>query len=623
MSGRHKHGDGEHTHNELLPDKLGKEGIKLIIKGDLKNLPNISFKEKKPKKKRDNTKKKDDLEKLVKTIESKINEFEGKKQIVERVLSSGGNTIQQVPVYIPQFSVPEKPSRDDLNDIINEVFDAENNLREYYEQTTNQPYTEIEAIFENEQGQNINPDDDLPELEENIEENVPDLIESEPLIDTVSEIVSIPENNIMNWFRDNTPRPLELNQAETEFQAYDRTEDDNKLFLENMNKEQNELIELKKIELEEKENILKQMTDVVKLSEKDYLLLEDEYASKIQIIEILEDGKDRDDKIKEQEILKLKLDASKNQDELQDTIDILKKDIDNTSTQLETYKKMNPPKLSLQSRIDESIDMNQFVLTSDEEVKLEIQREKDALAMRLSANFQRLGITHNIGGYNNTVRLEELRERIGDELFIYATQKIYGEYTDNIQVKEFINRMMELTDRADENQFIYARPIPPNEFENLEPEIEEVIDENLEIQRQLDEDKLELNKLETILELETEEYENNLNQLEQLKQEYELLVDSLETAVEEAGIDDIDQISVVEDERERINLLYLWNYILEQQRDLDETIKDNSLRLLSDKENIDKLKLEYLQKRDIYDNEKNKVTKTKKIKPKKRRNVQE
>ena len=180
MSGKHKHGNGKHKHKkELLIEKLGKEGIKLMVKGKLKHIPNISIKQpnKKP---RDYSKKKEDLAEIAKEIQKNIKEFEGKKNVVERVMGGGGGGAggsagsvsiqmpQQVPVHIPQFSVPENPSRNNLNDINNVVLEAENELREFFEEQTNLPFLQIEEIYEE------NPDnfDDLPSIEPNIEDDI-------------------------------------------------------------------------------------------------------------------------------------------------------------------------------------------------------------------------------------------------------------------------------------------------------------------------------------------------------------------------------------------------------------------------------------------------------------------
>ena len=143
MSGKHKHGNGKHKHNkqQLLVDKLGKEGIKLLVKGKLKHVPNITIKQPNNKP-RDYSKKKEDLEQIAREIQKNIKKFEGKKNAVERVMGGGGggqggacaSVSVQVPVHIPQFSVPENPNRNNLNDINNTVLESENDLREYYEQ---------------------------------------------------------------------------------------------------------------------------------------------------------------------------------------------------------------------------------------------------------------------------------------------------------------------------------------------------------------------------------------------------------------------------------------------------------------------------------------------------------
>ena len=135
----------------------------------MKHVPNITIRQpnKKP---RDNSKKKEDLEQIAKEIQKNIKEFEGKKNVVERVMGGGGggqggstgSVSVQVPVHIPQFSVPENPSKNNLNDINNTVLESENDSREYHEQQNpGRSFLEIEEIYEE------NPDefDDLPDLE--------------------------------------------------------------------------------------------------------------------------------------------------------------------------------------------------------------------------------------------------------------------------------------------------------------------------------------------------------------------------------------------------------------------------------------------------------------------------
>ena len=412
MTGKHIHGDGTHTHNELLPDKLGKEGIKLIIKGDLKNLPNISFKKKKPRKPRDNTKKKDDLEKLVKTIESKIKDFEGKKQIVERVISSGG-TIQQVPVYIPQFSVPEKPSKDDLNNIINDVFGAENNLRQYYEQTTNQPFIEIEEIFDNEEEAPDLPNEDPPppRLEE------PDLPIEDPEPQRIEEDLPIEEE---------APQRIEEDlPIEEEEEAPQRIEEDlpplaPRLQPTPLSVEQWEEIPNLNIPSATFENVSRP------------IISEDTGRSLLDSVQDIIDNN-------ENSILSwFNTPKPRNL--------VLKQ----SETEFDDYKKMNPSKLVQQERIDEYENISQFQLTTEEEAQLQIEREKETEAIQLRENFRDLGITHNLGSNANIRKLDRLREQLGNDIFIPIANSIYENLGRKVRVTAFYNAMIRELDRLNE-----------------------------------------------------------------------------------------------------------------------------------------------------------------------------
>ena len=109
-SGNHKHDknniEGKHTHDF---EELEEEGLKLIVKGSLKNIPNLIIKKpksdkqkKQAKEKRESKKqeKKNDLNELIQTIEKNFEKFQGTKALAQQ------STQQQIPVYIPQYTAP-------------------------------------------------------------------------------------------------------------------------------------------------------------------------------------------------------------------------------------------------------------------------------------------------------------------------------------------------------------------------------------------------------------------------------------------------------------------------------------------------------------------------------------
>ncbi len=668
-SGKHKHNhdtDGSHTHTETD----FKEGIQLIIKGknSLKNLPNISIKEKKKRKPKDNTKKKEELEKLVDIIEDKMKDFEGKKQIVGKVLSNG-NTIEQVPVYIPQFTVPDKPSKEDLNDIINDIFVSENNLRQFYEQKTNQPFEEIEEIFDNQEdegvpnrGDTITETEVIPNTEDTITEQTalrPSPSPSPPennLIEVVGEAVDDTEDKLIQWFNNSSPPKLQLNQSQQEFENYDKTEDELKDYLKKINKDQDEIIKLKEIELKEKEQILEQMNEVNDLNINDVDKLEDEIAKKLQIIENMKDdnerddkikqaeilslqlenfereielkdeidknlqiikemkdGKEKDEKIKQAEILSLQLENFEKEDTLKNTIEYLKEEINDTKEELDNFKNMQKPKLSLGKDEQFQQQIEQFQLTTPEREKVSDKRLIEKQASTLTENFQNLGIEHNIGSYNNILKLEELRRQLNDDtLFSNITQDIYtNTIPKKMQIKQFLNEMktkiLELKrdrdnepsppennekDNKDDNKEIDNEEIDNEEIEKIKTEALDDVLTNLK--KTLDNKYNELNKEETI-------YNDLLETYQEIENEYTSYSDTLEEQMKIQGINNINEINQIEDENEKEKLLVLHSFITDE--------NNNSLNILNQleqtfdvkKQEIEELRTEYEEIKLVYD----------------------
>ena len=87
----------------------GEEGIKLLIKGKLKNIPDFKFKQPKTEKEKKEAEakketkketKKNDLNVLIEQIEKNFEKFQGTKQLAQKATS------QQIPIYIPQYTPP-------------------------------------------------------------------------------------------------------------------------------------------------------------------------------------------------------------------------------------------------------------------------------------------------------------------------------------------------------------------------------------------------------------------------------------------------------------------------------------------------------------------------------------
>ena len=729
MSGKHKHGNGKHKHNKQLIDELDKEGIKLLVKGKLKHVPNITIRQpnKKP---RDNSKKKEDLEQIAKEIKKNIKEFEGKKNVVERVMGGGnggaGGTVSvQVPVHIPQFSVPENPSKNNLNDINNTVLESENDLREYYEQQNpGRSFLEIEEIYEE------NPDefDDLPDLEEipdnegeadrmvrdaqlynvlpaigqaigpdydylppprpvnddinrlrdlfedmrnrpsgvpiieepesddnneqlaieaqqplaieappynpmnediqylpppptpflrpvqqNVDDwtEIPDILQLPPtilanvyrpplertLMDNISDVVDIAEGTVLNWFSEPKPRKLALNQSQDEFEAYDRTDDDAKLYLQTINKEQDELIKLKNEELKEKEELLGDMESVIKLNETDLEKLENQIGKSIAVIETMKEGKEKDDKIKETQILSLKLKGFEKEEELKDAIQALNEEVVDTKNELDNLKNLQKPaKLGLSGGQDEfEQSITQFQLSTDEGEQLQVKRNKEIQAQELTNNLRELGIEHYVGSYNNIVKLDALRQRLGDDRFMRLANSIYEQEGTDVRVLKFLDQMEQISNRDYERNFreeeqlqrqIIEERVSENEYENNQSRINQ-------IKNDMDNNKSELDKKKTRIENKRNELESYTDDLNEVKREYDNLISTLESELDRNDIDSIDEVDDIEDELDKESLLALWSYIDEQSGELNSYIEKMENRIKLQEEDIINLENDY------------------------------
>ena len=164
-SGKHKHDKenelGEHTHDY---EDLDDEGLKLIVKGKLKNLPNFSFKKPKSEKQKKDAKEKreekkknkqEKLNELIDTIENNFSKFQQKKQIAQQ---SSGSSIP-IPIYIPQYTQPtgNNLNIDTLSEINDMILKKENELKQYYEKEYKKSFSEVDNKY-----RENNPETELP-----------------------------------------------------------------------------------------------------------------------------------------------------------------------------------------------------------------------------------------------------------------------------------------------------------------------------------------------------------------------------------------------------------------------------------------------------------------------------
>mgnify|MGYP003154437148 FL=1 len=154
-SGNHKHdkdnSEGLHTHQY---EDLDDEGLKLIVKGKLKNLPNFSFKKPKTEKQKKEAEdkkeekkknKKEQLNELIDTIENNFSKFQSKKQIAQQT----SNSSIPIPIYIPQYTQPtgKNLNIETLTEINDMILKKENELKQYYEREFKKSFSEVDRQY--------------------------------------------------------------------------------------------------------------------------------------------------------------------------------------------------------------------------------------------------------------------------------------------------------------------------------------------------------------------------------------------------------------------------------------------------------------------------------------------
>ena len=154
MSGNHKHEkdniEGKHVHEN--DDDLGKEGLKLLLKGPLKNIPDFKFQKPKSNREKQESKEKRELKKLNKKnglssmlneIENNFEKFQTTKTIIEK------QTNNKIPIYIPQYSQPtgNNLNTDTLTSINNLMLEKYNELKQYFETQYNESFTLVENMY--------------------------------------------------------------------------------------------------------------------------------------------------------------------------------------------------------------------------------------------------------------------------------------------------------------------------------------------------------------------------------------------------------------------------------------------------------------------------------------------
>jgi len=614
-SGNHKHDknniEGKHTHDF---EELEEEGLKLLIKGNLKNIPEISFKKTKSEKekakakeKRESNKeqKKNELNTLIQEIEKNFEKFQGTKALAQQ------STQQQIPVYIPQYTAPtgKNLNVDNLTEINNMILEKENELKQYYEQTYNQKWDEIEASYTELENRALEEDREqafrepvLPEIEQPLSEPPkytppeppppPTVIDDFELLPKPTELTPSQDFEYepeQKSFADNVVDLLGIFDTEV-LNKYKNMNPKLKV-LEEINEEQDKLIVSKQNQLNQLNETIELMEQSVNLSKNDIDKLEIELLTKIEEIKNLTDENEKLKKMKEAEILSLQLNSAEDLNDLQQQLKIIKEEKKETEEELLTLKLLN-------TKIDRK-DLEDANISEAEEQLINFDLEND-----VKAQFLRQYLGNNlIPKQKNRLdmlyeTMNEILNEIGDNGLrneIETILKNNSNITQSNFINELINNQISLSREFEEEEELQNQIITERV---AEAENEEVIGILNEIDERLNKVEKEYNDLQTKRKNRENEIKEFNENLEELVDEYESLIFTLETSLENAGINDIDEIDDIEDDYEKLNLMALNNYITEQKKTLKPGIEEIQNSLLNQQLELDELEIELLEKEE-------------------------
>ena len=617
-SGNHKHDknniEGKHTHDF---EELEEEGLKLLIKGKLKNIPEFSFKKpktdkqkKQAKEKRDEKKeeKKNDLNELINSIEKNFEKFQGTKQIAQQ------QTQQQIPIYIPQYTAPtgNNLNVENLSEINNMILQKENELKQYYEQEYKQKWEQIEQAYTELENKVLEEDREIAFRDPVLPEIEPVPLSEPPPQYTLPEPPPPPSTVIDDF--ELIPKPTELTPSQDfEYEPEQKSFADNVVdllgifdtevlnkyknmnpklkVLEEINEEQDKLIVSKQNQLNQLNETIELMEQSVNLSKNDIDKLEIELLTKIEEIKNLTDENEKLKKMKEAEILSLQLNSAEDLNDLQQQLKIIKEEKKETEEELLTLKLLN-------TKIDRK-DLEDANISEAEEQLINFDLEND-----VKAQFLRQYLGNNlIPKQKNRLdmiyeTMNEILNEIGDNELrneIETILKNNSNITQSNFINELINNQISLSREFEEEEELQNQIITERV---AEAENEEVIGILNEIDERLNKVEKEYNDLQTKRKNRENEIKEFNENLEELVDEYESLIFTLETSLENAGINDIDEIDDIEDDYEKLNLMALNNYITEQKKTLKPGIEDIQNSLLNQQLELDELEIELLEKEE-------------------------
>ena len=612
----------------------GEEGIKLLIKGKLKNIPEFSFKKPKSekekleaeaKKEAKKETKKNDLNVLIDQIEKNFEKFQTTKKIAQQ------QTQQQIPIYIPQYTPPQgkQLNTQNLTEINNMILEKENEIKEYYETKFNLKWSNVEDAYNLMEQQVLEEDREIAFREpvlptEQSEQPTlpiirpvpqpPSIIDDFELIDDDKpkniQTQDFEQETTLKSFADNVVDILGIFDEEmlNKFKnANNKTET-----LEAVNKEQQTIIDSKQSQLNQLNETIELMNDAVNLSKNEIDKLEKTLIDRINEIKTLTDQDEKNKKIKEAEILSLQLNSAEDVNELQEQLKLVKQERDETKNELETLKLLNADKnekdrlkaLELLDKIrgtraeddDENISVAERELLN---IDPEIFAKKEFLSNyipdnKVPTNKQRLKTMYDL--FNDIIKErgeEVLRNRINAILFETPTIK----QTDFIkELSKERENIVDMFNKAKKEEEARQRQILDERVREAENEekIEILNQIDIEIKKITDEfNKINVEKEKKLIK--SVEYKE---ELDQLIQEYEGLLLTLDKAFEDAGINGIEDIENIEDEDQKNTFNATFEYINDTKNDLQNMIEDLKDFIIKEDEELRLLDIELFDKED-------------------------
>ena len=597
----------------------GEEGIKLLVKGKLKDIPEISFKKpktekqkKEAKERKENKKenKKNELNNLIEEIENNFEKFQSKKQLAQQ------SSQQTIPIYIPQYTAPtgRNLNVENLTEINNMILEKENELKEFYEEEFKKKWDEIEESYIELENRALEEDREIAFREPSIQPPVLPSIEPpvlptiEPPVLPIIQPVPEPPRSVINDF-ELLPKPAELTPSqEYEYEAPQKSFADNVVDLlsifdeevlnkyKNMNpkleklteinEEQEKLINSKQEQLNELNETIELMTNSINLSKSDIDNLESDLINRMNEIRSLTDENEKLKKMKEAEILSLQLNSSEDINNLQEQLKIVQDERDKTTEELNSLKFMNI--FDSENKTEEQEQVIQMNVSQAEQELINVDIDNDFKTQFLRQYINERLIPKQINVLDTMYEtMSEILNRLGDDGLRDRIKTIIG--TDKkIKQKNFIDELIKnklsvieqfKNEEALQNQNILKQVEDMEDEERIK-----IITESDEMLLKIKKEYEELIKTKTQNEEEIEEYENDL---EQFVEEYESLVFTYETSLENADIEDISEIDEVEDELEREQLLSLFTYIKDQKETLEPVIDDIKEKLLNRRLQLD------------------------------------